>query len=140
MTPQQIRDAIAASPELQAMEPQGIADALSVGYEVGQSQEVEAWRLHRYLVKRSKWRGIVAASNDPQHPATLAAQAAVDLATGPEGMRIDMADGSPETAGMLNGLVATGLITAAQRDEMVAWCKVPRSVTWQQVHDAMQGG
>ncbi len=141
MTPQEIRDAIAASPELQAMQSsdnlQGIADALSVGVETAQSQEVEAWRLQRYLVKRSKWRGIVSAANDPQHPATLAAQAAVDLATGPEGMLIDLADGSPETAGMLQGLVLTGLLSAAQRDEMVSWCQVPRVVTWQQVQTAI---
>lgn len=143
MTPQQIRDAIAQSPELQALQAsgnaQGIADALSAGHEPGSSQEVEAWRLQRYLVKRSRWRGIVAAANDPQHPAMLAAQAAVDLATGPEGMRIDLADGSLETAGMLQGLVLTGLLSTAQRDEMVDWCRVPRIVTWQQVSAAITG-
>ena len=143
MTPQEIRDAIAASPELQAHAAAGctqaIADPLSTGYETGQSVEVEAWRLQRYLVKRGRWRGLVAAAENAAHPATLAAQAAVDLATGPEGMLIDLADGSPETAGMLAGLVATGLLTSAQRDEMVSWCQVPRVVTHTEVGEALKG-
>lgn len=143
MSPQEIRDAIAASPDLQELQAagnlQGVANALSMGYEPGLSQEVEAWLLQRYLIKRMQWRGIVTASENAQHPATVAAQAAVDLANGAAGMRINLADGSPETAAMLAGLVASGLLTSAQRDEMVSWCKVPRLVTWEQVKTAIDG-
>lgn len=141
MTPQQIRDAIAASPALQAHaaagNTQAIADALSTGWET-QTVEVEAWRAMRYFIKRGKWRGLLEAADNPLHPAKAAAIAAVDLASAAN-MLIDFADPAPETQGMWALLVGHSLCSVADRDEIQSWCKVKRIVTHTQVGEALKG-
>lgn len=139
LTPQEIRDAINASPELKALAYKrndvAIAAALSVGWSAA-TQEVEAWKAQRYFIKRGKWRAIVAAAENVSHPAQQAAIAAVDL-TVAAGMRVDFADASASTAGMWYGMVATGLCDAKDRDEIKSWCRIPLVVTLNDVRVAI---
>lgn len=143
MTPQEIRDAIAASAELQALAAaeggaatQAIADALSVGLE-DETREVEAWRAKRYFVKRLKWRAIVAASENHAVPMIKAAcQVAVDLAEDAR-MVADFAD--PSAVPMWAALIAENLCTEAERDEIVGWCQIKRVVTHTEVGAALHG-
>lgn len=136
MTPAEIRAAIAASPALQALghDTQAIADALSVGRT--RSQEVEAWRAKKLLIKAGKWRGIAAAAADPANPATNAAYAAMALAESAS-MQIDFCD--PVSSALMGGLIAAGLITAAERDALVALSTVADPVTHTQVGAALAG-
>lgn len=113
---------------------QAIADVLSVGRT--KRTEIEAWRAARFFIKRGKWRGLVNAAADAEHPARLAAQAAVDMAS-VAGMRIDLADPDPATVAMWQGLVQTGLVAASERDELQSWCLVPDPITDGQVAAAL---
>lgn len=136
----EIRAAIAADPGLQALaaagQTQAIADALSVGRV--RRVEIEAWRVARYLIKRGKWAGIVDAAANAQHPARQAARAAVDIA-GVAGMLIDLSDPDPATQAMWSGLVLTGLVTSAERDELQSWCRMDDPITHTQVGEALKG-
>lgn len=73
--------------------------------------------LYLYLLKRMRWRGIVAAATDPQHPATDAAYTAQALATGPQ-VEVDTRD--PVSIGLIDALVMSALITAPQGEEIKA--------------------
>lgn len=142
MTPQQIRDAIEASPELSALaalpdRPDAqIAAALSGGIDSTRAVEVEAWRVQRYLIKRGKWRPILAAAEDSEHPANAAAVAAVDMASA-AGMMIDLAEASPQTQGMLALLVGHSLMTAEDAEELRSWSRVTVLVTAEAVTAAL---
>jgi len=115
---------------------QTIADILN-GAGVGTgTQEVEAWKAKRYLIKRLKWRAIVDAADNPLHPAREACMVAVDLAE-TDSMWADFAD--PDTAPMWGALVATSLLTAAERDEIQSWCRTPSTITAEQVSRALRG-
>ena len=86
---------------------------------VAGSKKIPVQDAYLYLLKRLKWRGIEAAANDLQHPATNAAYTAVKLVMAPN-MLIDFTDA---VSGMLlDAMVATGLIDAQNKIELVALC------------------
>ena len=115
---------------------QTIADILN-GAGVGTgTQEVEAWKAKRYLIKRLKWRAIVEAADNLAHPARPAEQVAVDLAESPN-MMANFLD--PEAAAMWAALVAENLVTTAERDEIQSWCRTPSTITAAQVSNALRG-
>lgn len=113
-----------------------IADILNAaGFGAGM-QDVEAWKAKRYLIKRGKWRAIVDAASNPLHPAREACMVAVDLAE-TDSMWANFAD--PDTAPMWGALVATSLLTTAERDEIQSWCRTPSTITAEQVSRALRG-
>lgn len=148
MTPQEIRDAIAASPELQALgqNTQAIADALSVGRKRVQPRIVSA-------------RGI--AAEFPGGPvaaevvlmklegAAAAASASADQSQKVLGslinrqLRFLAADGldfgSAALRGMLDQFVAMSILTQAEVDGLKSLADVTDPVTHTQVGEALKG-
>lgn len=88
---------------------------------VPSSKKIPVQDAYLYLLKRLKWRGIEAAANDPQHPATDAAYTAVKLVSAPS-MLIDFADAV--SAYLLDGLISAGLLTAQNKFDLVAMCTI----------------
>lgn len=113
-----------------------IADILNAAGIGAGTQEVEAWRAKRYLIKRLKWRAIVDAAGNQGHEARPAAQVAVDLAESPN-MMANFLDA--DVASMWAALVGTGLVSAAERDEIQSWCRTPSNITADQVSRALRG-
>lgn len=156
MTPQQLRAMqahILASPALaaQAITPempkvdgptaraqdQAIADALNAEGYGATTVEVPAWRAKRYFVKRAMWRAIAAAAdNHASAQVKAAAQVAVDLAED-GAMLADFAD--PAAVPMWAALVTAELVSPADRDEIVSWCRSPSAVTAAHVSIALRG-
>ena len=100
------------------------------------SQSIPCHLAKKLLIKRGKWRAIVLASQDAQHPAVEAAYAAVALA---EDARMD-ADFNDASAGpLMAGLVATGLLSADDVSALQAMCTVPSNVTAADVSLALRG-
>lgn len=148
MTPQEIRDAIAASPELQALgrDTQAIADALSVGRKRVQSRIVSA-------------RGI--AAEFPGGPvaaevvlmklegAAAAASASADQSQKVLGslisrqLRFLAADGldfgSAALRGMLDQFVSMSILTQAEVDGLNSLADVDDPITHTQVGAALRG-
>lgn len=113
-----------------------IADILNAAGFASGTQDVEAWEAKRYLIKRGKWRAIVDAASNPMHAAREACMVAVDLAE-TDSMCANFAD--PDTAPMWGALVATSLITSAERDEIQSWCRTPSNITPAEVSRALRG-
>lgn len=89
------------------------------------AREIGSYLPYRYLVKRMLWRPIAAAAADPAHPAHAAATVAVDLIAPGGDMPVNLAD--PDAAPMFAALVAAGLLSAANRGDLIAMCTVPCS-------------
>lgn len=83
------------------------------------SAKIPVQDAYLYLLKRLKWRGVEAAANNPAHPATEAAYAAVKLVDAP-GMLIDFTD--PVSSMLMSALAATGLIDAQNKSDLAAMC------------------
>lgn len=143
MTPQEIRDAIIASPELQALEQagnwQGIADALSTGRtKIASHFASERGILERYPLGPIAGDELLAALEafaTTQHPMARIVGRALKFLAQPEGLDI----GSSATQGLLDQLMAGGVITQAQRDGLRAMATVPDVVTWPEVKAASEG-
>lgn len=83
------------------------------------------------------WWAIKAASKDTNHPAFAAADAVMDVANA-RYANLDMS--LPIVAVMFGGLVAAGLMTAAERDSIVSMSERPDPVTYLQCGDAIEKG
>lgn len=115
---------------------QAIADILRVdGFGAG-SRAVPAWHAKRMLIKRGKWRGIVLASQDAEHPAVEAAYAAVALA---EDARMDADFLDADAGPLLGALVATKLLSQQDRDDIQALSRTDSTVTAADVSRALRG-
>lgn len=115
---------------------QAIADILRAdGFGAG-SRAVPAWHAKRMLIKRGKWRGIVLASQDAEHPAVEAAYAAVALA---EDARMDADFLDADAAPLLGALVAKGLLSQQDRDDIEALSRTASTVTAADVSRALRG-
>lgn len=115
---------------------QAIADIMRAeGFGVG-SRAVPAWHAKRALIKRGKWRGIVLASQDAQHPAVEAAYAAVALA---EDARMDVDFCDPAVRPLLDALIATGLITSQDAQDLHNMSATDSTVTAADVSRALRG-
>lgn len=139
MKQQQIRDAIAADPALQALEAQGrvadIAAALSVGrtrlgtVSVGDFASWAAATGMRAVIEdhavdlQSPMRSIALALRDVLNGATV-------------GIRMDLAANQQ----MLDAWVASGALTVANRDALLTLATVPDPVATNDVSDALEGG
>ena len=144
MTPQQIRDAIAASPELTALaaagNTQGIADALSIGRtKIASHFASERGVLERFPggplaadALMSKLEALAATA----HPMASIVKRALKFLAQAEGLDI----GSPATLGLLDALAAGGVITAGERDGLRAMATRADPITHTQVGHALTGG
>jgi len=130
MTPQEIRDAIEASPELQALKNDDVAisAALSVGRtkvvptEIGNGTILEAIG----LTAGNALLDVLNTAPDFRHVKPLIEQGR---------LRLD----SPLVIGTLGALVASGVLTQENADVLAARARVPDVVTPQQVSDAIGG-
>lgn len=143
MTPQEIRDAIAASTELQAFAAEGnvqaIADALSTGRtKVASHFASERGILERYPlgpIAADELLAALEAFAATQHPMARIVGRALKFLAQPEGLDI----GSPATQGLLDQLAAGGVITTAQRDGLRQMATVPDPIVREQVTEAIYG-
>lgn len=143
MTPQEIRDAIAASPELQALQAAGnvqaIADALSVGRtKVSSHFASERGILERYPLGPIEADALLAALEAfaaTAHPMARIVGRALKFLAMPEGLDI----GSPATLGLLDQLMAGGVLTQTQRDGLRQMATVPDPIVREQVTEAIYG-
>lgn len=135
LTDQEIRDAIAADPALQAMidegNYQGVADSLPA--EKRNSIPVED--VFDVLFTTGAWATIkvaAASGNANAGMANVILQDAKEL--GPGMVRLD----APATIALLDALETDGLLSSADRDALHDRCP-DVSVTWQQVKQAVEG-
>ena len=143
MTPQEIRDAIAASTDLQALAADGnvqaIAEALSVGRtKVSSHFASERGILERYPLGPIEADALIAsleAFAATAHPMARIVGRALKFLAMPEGLDI----GSPATLGLLDQLMVGGVLTQTQRDGLRQMATVPDPLTIQQVKAAMEG-
>ena len=122
---------------VEAVEKDGaIAAILNAAGWGATSRAVPVHFAKKHLIKRGKWRAIVLASQQADHPAIEAAYAAVALA---EDARMD-ADFLDASAGpLLEALVAADLIDNADRAALRDMCRVPSAVTAADVSRAVRG-
>lgn len=156
MTPQEIRDAIAASPELQAMVAEGrtgaVAAALSQGLTVMDTEtKFTSLGIAERFPALGPLPGPLAAEMVLQKLEGFAAAAAQseDVATKLLGGATQrqmqhlktngMAIGSPAIAAMLAVIVQAGTLTQQEADALVSVATVTSQVTHQQVEAAMEG-
>lgn len=119
-----------------AQRDQQIAEILNAAGWGASSQPIPCHLAKKLLIKRGKWRAIVQASQNNDHPAVEAAYAAVSLA---EDARMD-ADFKDAAAGpLLAGLVAAGLLSADDVSSLQAMCTVASNVTADHVSRALRG-
>lgn len=85
------------------------------------SKKIPVQDAYLYLLKRMKWRGIEAAANDPQHPATDSAYTAVKLVSAPN-MLVDFGDSV--SCSLMDALVAPGLLDTQNKLDLVAMCAI----------------
>lgn len=115
---------------------QAIADIMRAeGFGAG-SRAVPAWQAKRTLIKRGRWRGIVMASQNDAHPAVEAAYAAVALA---EDSRMDADFLDPAVGPLLASLVAAGLLSEQDRDDLESMSRTDSTVTAADVSRALRG-
>lgn len=119
-----------------AAKDRAIAAVMNAAGHGAGTRAVPAWQAKKLLIKRGRWRSIVLAANDAQHPAVEAAYAAVALA---EDARMDADFLDPAADPLLDALVATALIDAADRAALEAMCRTPSAVTPDEVSRALRG-
>jgi hypothetical protein len=144
MTPQEIQDAIATSPALQAHVAAGdyaaAAAALSDGRtKISSHFASERGILERYPggpVQADELLAALEAFAATAHPMARIVGRALKFLAQPEGLDI----GSPATQGLLDQLTAGEVLTQTQRDGLRAMATAPDPVTWQQVQAAVQEG
>ncbi len=130
MTPQEIRDAVAASAELQALQKDGrvnaIADALSVGrvkfvpIEIGNGTILEKLG----ITTGNALLDVINTSPDFRYVKPLVEQGR---------LRLD----SPLVRGTLASLVVAGVVTQAQADVLLSAAQSPDPVTTAEVESAL---
>lgn len=142
MTPQQIRDAIAADPALQALAAEGNVQAIAEALSVGRTKVASHFASERGILERYPLGPIAAdellaaleAFAATAHPMARIVGRALKFLAQPEGLDI----GSPATQGLLDQLAAGGVITTAQRDGLRQMATVSDPLTIQQVKAALE--
>lgn len=115
---------------------QAIADILNDSGTYAASVSVPAWQAKKLLIKRGRWRAIVMAAADVQHPAIEAAYAAVALA---EDARMDADFLDQAAAPLLAALVAANLLSAGDRAALEALSRRASTITAAEVSKAVRG-
>jgi hypothetical protein len=141
MTPQQIRDAVAASASLQALavnrNDTAIAEALSAGRTKVASRFTSARGvLERYPLGPVAADAVLSkleAFSNAGHPLSSIVKRAVTFLNQPDG--IDL--GSGATLAMLNALTAGGVLTTQEHDGLVAIATVANPVPVLDVSNAL---
>lgn len=100
------------------------------------SRAVSCHLAKKLLIKRGKWRAIVLASQNSEHPAVESAYAAVALA---EDARMDADFCDESAAPLMQPLVQHGLLDAEDVAALQALCLVPSAVTADEVSRALRG-
>ena len=144
MTPQEIQAAVSADPALQALVAAGDFAAVAAALSLGRTKVASHFASERGILERYPHGPIAAdemlaaleAFADTAHPMARIVGRALKFLAQPEGLDI----GSPATQGLLDQLMAGGVISQAQRDGLRAMATVADVVTWPQVQAAMQEG
>ena len=138
MTPQQIRDAIAADPALQALLEQGRIADLAAALSAGRTRlgtvsvgDFASWAAATGM--RAVIEDHAANAASPMRSIALALRDVLTGATG--GIRLDL----PANQQMLAAWVTAGELTAASRDALLALAQQDDPVTMTQVEIALKG-
>ena len=138
MTPQQIRDAIAADPALQALLEQGRIADLAAALSAGRTRlgtvsvgDFASWAAATGM--RAVIEDHAANAASPMRSIALALRDVLTGATG--GIRLDL----PANQQMLAAWVTAGELTAANRDALLALAQQDDPVTMTQVEIALKG-
>ncbi len=115
---------------------QAIADAMRAQGFGAASKAVPAWHAKRQLIMRGKWRAIVQAAQDAEHPAVEAAYAAVALA---DDARMDADFCDPTAVPLIGALVATGLLSEEDAQMLRDMSATDSTVTAADVSRALRG-
>lgn len=139
MTPQEIRDAIAADPELQALAAEGRVGDIAAALSVGRSKlgTLSVGDFASWAAATGMRAVIEDHALNAQSPMRSVALALRDvLVGGTSGIRMDL----PGNQAMLQAWVDAGELTTAARDDLLALASVPDPVTAAAVSDALEGG
>lgn len=121
----------------EAMEKdQSIADLLNGSGSYATSMAIPAWQAKKALIKLGRWRGIVLASQNNDHPAVEEAYAAVALAEDAR-MNADFLD--PSAAPLMAALVSAGLMSAQDQTLLESMSRLPSAITAADVSRALRG-
>lgn len=143
MTPQQIRDAIAASPELQALQADGNVDAIARALSTGRTKVASHFASERGVLERYPGGPIAADALLSKleefaltaHPMASIVKRALKFLAQAEGLDI----GSPATQGLLAQLGAGGVLTAEEVAGLRAMALTADPITREQVTEAVYG-
>lgn len=138
MTPQQIRDAIAADPALQALAEQGRIADLAAALSAGRTRlgtvsvgDFASWAAETGM--RAVIEDHAANAASPMRSIALALRDVLTGATG--GIRLDL----PVNQQMLAAWVTAGELTTANRDALLALAQQDDPVNMTQVEIALKG-
>lgn len=132
MTPQEIRSAIDASPELQALAAARNDAAIAQALSIGRTALVSHFASERGVLERFAGGPVAAdamltkleAFAASAHPLASIVQRALKFLAQTEGLDI----GSPTTQALIAQLAAAGVITTAERDGLAAMATRPDPV------------
>lgn len=143
MTPQEIRDAIAASAELQGYQAAGNVEAIARAVSIGRVKIASHFASERGILERFPAGPIAAdallqkleAFSASGHAMASIVKRALKFLAQAEGLDI----GSPATLGLIDALMAGGVITQAERDGLRAMATVSDPIAREAVTEAIYG-
>lgn len=143
MTPEQIRAAIAASPELQALQAEGSVGAIARALSAGRTKIVSHFASERGVLERFPGGPIAADAllsklevfASTAHPMASIVKRALKFLAQAEGLDI----GSPATQGLLTQLGAGGVLTTEEVAGLRAMATAADAVTDADVDAAIRG-
>lgn len=143
MTAQQIRDAIAASPELQAHAAAGNHQAIAEALSVGRTKVAQHFASERGILERFQGGPLAGdaliskleAFGATAHPMASIVRRALKFLGHPEGLDV----GSAATQGLLDALEAGGVITTTERAGLRMMATVPDPISHETVTAAIRG-
>jgi hypothetical protein len=143
MTPQQIRDAIAASADLQALQAEGNVDAIARALSAGRTKVGSHFASERGVLERFPGGPIAAdallskleAFAATAHPMASIVRRALKFLAQADGLDI----GSPATQGLLAQLGAGGVLTVEEVAGLRAMALVADPISREQVTEAVYG-
>lgn len=143
MTPQEIRDAIAASPELQALQADGNVNAIALALSAGRTKVASHFASERGVLERFPGGPIAAdalltkleAFSTSGHAMASIVRRALKFLAQSEGLDI----GSPATQALLAQLGAGGVLTSKEVAGLRAMALQSDPITREQVTEAIYG-
>lgn len=143
MTPQEIRDAIAASPELQALQAAGRVNAIAAALSAGRTRVGSHFASERGILERFPGGPVAADAMLTKletfalsgHPMASIVKRALKFLAQSEGLDV----GSPATQGLLAQLQAGGVMTAEEVAGVRAMATVADPVSESAVDAAIKG-